>query len=102
DGIRYRIVTGVQTCALPIYLKLTLWAWPGFGLQDLVDQYEDENPGISIEIQEADYADVHENLITALASGSGAPDISAVDEGYLEIGRASCRDRGSIGARDGA
>src|SRR5699024_11642392 len=39
-------------------VKLTLWAWPGFGLQDLVDQYEDENPGISIEIQEADYADV--------------------------------------------
>src|SRR5690625_807476 len=65
-------------------VKLTLWAWPGFGLQDLVDQYEDENPEISIEIQEADYADVHENLITALASGSGAPDISAVDEGYME------------------
>ncbi|SDZ24654.1 cellobiose transport system substrate-binding protein [Evansella caseinilytica] len=65
-------------------VELTLWAWPGFGLQDLASEYEENNPGITINIQEADYGDVHQNLITALAAGSGAPDISAVDEGYLD------------------
>lgn len=65
-------------------VTLTLWAWPGFGLADLAKQYEEENPGIKIDIQEAEYGDVHENLITALASGSGAPDITAIDEGYLD------------------
>lgn len=63
--------------------SLTLWAWPGFGLEELAAEYEEET-GISINIQEAEYGDVHQNLITALASGSGAPDISAVDQGYLD------------------
>ncbi|SHM58378.1 ABC transporter substrate-binding protein [Gracilibacillus kekensis] len=63
--------------------ELTLWAWPGFGLGELAEEYEEET-GVHINIQEADYGDVHQNLITALASGSGAPDISAVDEGYLD------------------
>lgn len=65
-------------------VELTMWAWPGFGLGDLAAEYEENNPGVTIDIQEADYVDVHQNLITALASGSGAPDISAVDEGYLD------------------
>lgn len=65
-------------------VELTLWAWPGFGLADLAKEYEENNPGITINIQESEYGDVHENLITALASGSGAPDISAVDQGYLD------------------
>ncbi|MDX8047137.1 ABC transporter substrate-binding protein [Gracilibacillus sp. S3-1-1] len=63
--------------------ELTLWAWPGFGLDELAQEYE-EDTGVKINIQEADYGDVHQNLITALASGSGAPDISAVDQGYLD------------------
>lgn len=64
-------------------VELTLWAWPGFGLEELAKEYEENNPGITINIQESEYGAVHENLITALASGSGAPDISAVDQGYL-------------------
>src|SRR5207248_7705642 len=36
DGIRDRTVTGVQTCALPIYLgrsdPLPTWSWPSQGL----------------------------------------------------------------------
>ncbi|WP_066192163.1 MULTISPECIES: extracellular solute-binding protein [Gracilibacillus] len=63
--------------------ELTMWAWPGFGLEELAAEYEEET-GITITIQEAEYGDVHQNLITALASGSGAPDISAVDQGYLD------------------
>ncbi|MDQ0206683.1 extracellular solute-binding protein [Alkalicoccobacillus murimartini] len=65
-------------------VTLTMWLWPGMGFADKAKQYEEENPGIKINIQEAEYADAHQNLITALAAGSGAPDISGVDEGYLE------------------
>ncbi|TSB48268.1 ABC transporter substrate-binding protein [Alkalicoccobacillus porphyridii] len=65
-------------------VTLTMWLWPGMGFEEKARQYEDENPGITINIQEAEYADAHQNLITALAAGSGAPDISGVDEGYLE------------------
>ncbi|WYP25746.1 extracellular solute-binding protein [Alkalihalobacillus sp. FSL W8-0930] len=65
-------------------VTLTMWLWPGMGFAEKAKQYEEENPGIKIDIQEAEYADAHQNLITALAAGSGAPDISGVDEGYLE------------------
>ncbi|RKL66967.1 ABC transporter substrate-binding protein [Salipaludibacillus neizhouensis] len=65
-------------------IELTVWLWPGFGVTDLLAQYEEENPHISINLQEAEYGDVHQNLITALAAGSGAPDISGIDEGYLD------------------
>lgn len=65
-------------------VELIMWAWPGFGLEELIKEYEEDNPDIDINLQEADYGDVHTNLVTALAAGSGAPDISAVDEGYLD------------------
>lgn len=65
-------------------IELTMWLWPGFGVTELLEEYEEENPGITINLQEADYSDVHQNLITALAAGSGAPDISGIDEGYLD------------------
>ncbi|WP_062049505.1 ABC transporter substrate-binding protein [Bacillus sp. JCM 19034] len=61
-----------------------MWLWPGFGLQELASEYEDNNPGVTINIQEADYGDVHQNLITALAAGSGAPDITGIDQGYID------------------
>ena len=37
DGIRDRLVTGVQTCALPIYLILVMSVEPGFGGQGYMD-----------------------------------------------------------------
>lgn len=65
-------------------VELTMWLWPGFGLENLLKEYEENNPGIKVNLQEAEYADIHQNLITALAAGSGAPDISGIDEGYLD------------------
>ncbi|WP_088103210.1 ABC transporter substrate-binding protein [Halalkalibacter urbisdiaboli] len=59
-------------------VKLVVWLWPGMGIEDQIKQYADEN-GIEVDIQLAEFADVHSNLTTALAAGSGAPDISAVE-----------------------
>lgn len=47
-------------------VTLTMWLWPGMGFAEKAKQYEEENPGIKIDIQEAEYADAHQNLITAL------------------------------------
>ncbi|WP_078544679.1 ABC transporter substrate-binding protein [Litchfieldia alkalitelluris] len=58
--------------------KLTIWLWPGMGIEDQIKQYAEEN-GIEVDIQLSEFADVHNNLTTALAAGSGAPDISAVE-----------------------
>lgn len=58
--------------------KLTIWLWPNMGIEKQIEQYAEEND-IEIDIQTAEFADVHSNLTTALAAGSGAPDISAVE-----------------------
>ncbi|MBT2755646.1 extracellular solute-binding protein [Mesobacillus foraminis] len=58
--------------------KLTIWLWPGMGIEDQIKQYAKEN-NIEVDIQLSEFADVHSNLTTALAAGSGAPDISAVE-----------------------
>ncbi|WP_299093214.1 extracellular solute-binding protein [uncultured Metabacillus sp.] len=58
--------------------KLTVWLWPGMGIEDQIKQYAEEND-IEIEIQLAEFNDVHNNLTTALAAGSGAPDVAAIE-----------------------
>ncbi|GAE36383.1 ABC transporter substrate-binding protein [Halalkalibacter akibai] len=60
-------------------VELTMWIWPGMGLEELIAQYEEENENIKVNIQTAEFNDVHTNLTTALAAGSGAPDISAIE-----------------------
>ncbi len=59
-------------------VKLTIWLWPGMGIEDQIKEYAAEN-NIEVDIQLAEFGDVHNNLTTALAAGSGAPDISAVE-----------------------
>jgi len=64
-------------------VKLTVWLWTGMGIDDQIKQYAEEN-NIEVDIQIAEFADVHTNLTTALAAGSGAPDISAVEVKGIE------------------
>jgi cellobiose transport system substrate-binding protein len=64
-------------------VKLTIWLWPGMGIEDQIKEYAAEN-NIEVDIQISEFADVHSNLTTALAAGSGAPDISAVEVKGIE------------------
>src|SRR5437868_14413106 len=68
DGIRARNVTGVQTCALPIYAPALL---------------DDRRPGVAV--QRAARAQVVDRQADRLGQRHGA-----------EIGRASCRERVEI------
>src|SRR5688500_19117001 len=73
DGIRNYKVTGVQTCALPIYLRIqeVELALEHFVLGDLPDL-------------ESTLADLEERI--------GGREVLL----RVEIGRASCRERGSV------
>ncbi|MEN0642204.1 extracellular solute-binding protein [Alkalicoccobacillus gibsonii] len=59
-------------------VELTIWLWKSMGIESLIEQYAEEHD-IKVNIQIADFNDVHTNLTTALAAGSGAPDISAIE-----------------------
>jgi cellobiose transport system substrate-binding protein len=64
-------------------VKLTVWLWPGMGIDDQIKEYAAAN-NLEVDIQLSPFADVHNNLQTALAAGSGAPDISAVEVKIIE------------------
>src|SRR5690606_39775250 len=80
DGIRDFHVTGVQTCALPIY-----------GLWDVVRDLVAEGTTVLLTTQYLEEADQLADSIAVIDAGrviaSGAPS---------EIGRASCRERVKI------
>lgn len=65
-------------------VELTMWVFPGMGIDEQIEKYQEENPNIKIKVQEAEYADHHTNLLTALGAGSGAPDVAVVESGYIE------------------
>lgn len=65
-------------------VELTMWLFSGTGLEEQIEKYQEDNPDIKIKVQNAEYSDHHNNLITALASGSGAPDVAIVESDYIE------------------
>lgn len=68
----------------PEEVELTMWLWPGMGLDEKIAEYQELNPHIKINVQEAEYSDHHTNLLTVLGAGSGAPDIAGVEQGHLQ------------------
>src|SRR5206468_5986306 len=87
DGIRDLIVTGVQTCALPIY-------------HSLVHLFFGDERMVAPDSLESNYRMINEALISRVPIpvenvhwiiGQTAP--TRLAESYEEIGRASCRER---------
>jgi cellobiose transport system substrate-binding protein len=64
-----------------VTLKITDWG--NFGLKGLIAQYQTMHPNITITEVTGDYNTTHENLQKFIVAGSGAPDISAIDEGFM-------------------
>jgi multiple sugar transport system substrate-binding protein len=52
-------------------------------LNRVLDQFVAEHPGVTLEIRGLGYADHHDALVTYLATGSGAPDVVAIEIGYI-------------------
>ncbi|WP_430791247.1 extracellular solute-binding protein [Actinoplanes sp. G11-F43] len=64
-----------------VTLKVNFWG--DMGLDALKAKYEAANPGVKIVLNSGEYNAQHEDLQKKLVAGSGAPDISAVDEGFI-------------------
>ena len=64
-------------------VELQMWLFGDFGYDDLIAQYESENPGVTIDTRIAEYNAHHDALTTALAAGSGGPDITAIEVGQI-------------------
>ena len=77
--------SGGAASSAPSTEKVTLKVnfWGDFGLDDLAKQYEAAHPNVHIQLNPGDYAAQHDALQKAIVAGSGAPDISAVDEGFI-------------------
>ena len=49
----------------------------------LANMYMEQHPDVTIELQILEFADHHNALVTALATGEGAPDVAALEVGYI-------------------
>src|SRR5207302_3012440 len=95
DGIRDFHVTGVQTCALPIFRGAPTWADIQPGRQDGSGQVAAEHQRSRI------LGCLARNIaVTVLVGSVRIVTLAAADRaesGSLKIGRASCRERGGGG-----
>src|SRR5205823_10415678 len=88
DGIRDKLVTGVQTCALPIYRRVAV-------AYRQVERLTSDGSQHNLALR------VRGERVTGIAGRAAHermafPTASNVPEVSLEIGRASCRERGEI------
>jgi cellobiose transport system substrate-binding protein len=73
--------SGSASSTEKITLKVNFWG--DFGLTQLAKDYEAAHPNIHVQLNNGDYNAQHEALQKALIAGNGAPDISAIDEGFV-------------------
>ena len=64
-------------------VTLTVNYWGNFGLESLVSTYEADHPWVTVKLNTGDYGAQHDALTQALIAGSGAANVSAIDEGYI-------------------
>jgi cellobiose transport system substrate-binding protein len=64
-----------------VTLKVAFWG--DMGLDKLKAQYEAAHPNVKIVLNSGEFNAQHEDLQKKLVAGSGAPDISAIDEGFI-------------------
>lgn len=82
---------------------ITMAVWGGFGLDELIAEYEELHPNVFITLQTGDYNPLHTTLQNALVSGHDAPTIAAIGEDYIAQFAAQPEqfvDLGALGAKD--
>ncbi|TPE71020.1 ABC transporter substrate-binding protein [Halalkalibacterium halodurans] len=65
-------------------VELVFWEFGNTGYDKLIAEYEEENPHVKINLQNSDMNDLHDNLFTSISAGSGAPDITMIEEAQME------------------
>ena len=64
---------------------LTVASFPNLteATQAAAELYEEQHPDVTIEIVSKEFNDHHNALLTALASGAGVPDVTAIEIGFI-------------------
>src|SRR5690606_39996923 len=96
DGIRYFHVTGVQTCALPIYRnRYSVW-WVGPWARPVALELTSV-PGVLRALESTTYSNAPADWLAArrVLSAQDLTD-AVVTVVAHEIGRASCRERETV------
>lgn len=65
----------------PVTLKINFWG--DFGFEKLKSVYEEQHPNVTLVLNAGDYNKQHQDLQKFLVAGSGAPDVAAIDEGFI-------------------
>jgi cellobiose transport system substrate-binding protein len=64
-------------------ITLNLWTFGNFGYDELIEEYEADNPNVMIETLIQEFDPHHDALITSLAAGTGGPDIAAAEVAFI-------------------
>ncbi|TXC91079.1 extracellular solute-binding protein [Metabacillus litoralis] len=65
-------------------VTLNFWGFGATGYEELVKEYMEENPNVTIKFKTSENAEHHDALFTALSAGSGAPDIAMLEVDQLD------------------
>lgn len=65
-------------------VTLNFWTFGATGYDELLKEYEKENPNVKIKFKTSENADHHDALFTAISAGTGAPDIAMVEVDQLD------------------
>ncbi len=63
--------------------QITFWFFDPWPQHYLIDAFHQKNPHIKVNFNLLGYDDLHKKLLTSLAAGSGAPDLTGIDLGYI-------------------
>jgi len=73
--------SGSDTSGEPV--TLNLWTFGNFGYDELIEEYQNDNPNITIETLIQEFDPHHDALVTSIAAGSGGPDIAAAEVAFI-------------------
>ncbi len=62
--------------------NITVWYWDE-SLKYVTEQFNKTNKNINAKFVKLGYDDVHQKLLTSLPAGSGAPDVCAIEIGFI-------------------
>lgn len=65
--------------------QITIGVFPDLDshLNNVLPMFEEQHPDIDVEVRVLQHGDHHNALVTSLATGSGAPDVVAIDVGFI-------------------
>jgi multiple sugar transport system substrate-binding protein len=83
-AVALALAAAVAFAQSPVTIKYAFWGNPdAIGVEkDIIDQFQNENPGVKVEVVVSGYNDYHTKLLTMIAGGA-APDVMRVDSYYF-------------------